>query len=88
MPGVKAHDIQSGSSTAISEPRIRMLRSIDASDSPASNRFMVLRASEAPARNTNVGAHRWVTQRTRNWKPELASQAYRERRHRKRAVQH
>src|SRR5262245_50775313 len=67
LPGVKAHDIHNGSRAAISNPRIKMLRVIDAADSPALNRFSELRASEVPARNTNVGAQRWVIQRTRNW---------------------
>src|SRR5262245_39519969 len=67
LPGANAHDIHNGSSAAISKPRIRILRLIDAADSPAFNRFSELRASEVPARNTNVGAQRCVIQRTRNW---------------------
>src|SRR5262245_11895271 len=47
---------------------MKILRLIDAVDSPAFKRFSELRAREVPARNTNVGAQRCVIQRTKNWR--------------------
>jgi hypothetical protein len=63
---VNAHDIQIGSSAAMTSPRVTMNRSSARAGSPLARRFSTLRARAVPARKTNVGAQRWETQRVKN----------------------
>ncbi len=55
-----------GSNSAMIAPRIRIFLSIDQAGMPFSTRRSTLRARDVPARNTNVGAQRWVIHRVKN----------------------
>ena len=55
-----------GSMSAMIAPRTRMFLSIDHAFTRLTTRRSMLSASEVPARNTNVGAHRWVIHRVKN----------------------
>ena len=62
--------IRVGSSAAIIKPRITMSRLICDWSAPRATLRSILIASAVPARNTNVGAHRWLAQRVRNSEAE------------------
>jgi hypothetical protein len=66
LPSIIAGVIQNSSSATMNRPRKSSVRSIAASLSPLALRFWVLSAMPTPARNTNVGAHKCVIQRSRN----------------------
>ena len=52
------NEMSVGSMSAMTAPRVRMFLSIDHGSTPLTTRRSMLSASDVPARNTNVGAHR------------------------------
>jgi hypothetical protein len=60
------NEMRVGSISAMIAPRVRMFLSIDQASTPLMTRRSMLIASDVPARNTNVGAHRWVSHRVKN----------------------
>ena len=75
VPSPNPKLIQRGSSSKMKIPRLIISPSMLRSGSLRACRLATLNARTKPARNKNVGAQRWVTQRVMNWAAGISEPA-------------